>query len=71
VPGTNCQAPATVQAAVSGGCGWSGLLLCEVVLEFDVPELVHRPDLAQHPAVFVCVLQECHEIPWDLAASRY
>jgi hypothetical protein len=52
------------QAAEYRGTGQADGLVClcrvplvgEVVLQFDVPELVHRADLTQYPALFVRIL---------------
>lgn len=41
----------------------SDLLLGEMALQVDMPELVCLPDLPQHAALFVRVLQECHQVP--------
>ncbi|MEU6718397.1 serine hydrolase domain-containing protein [Nonomuraea sp. NPDC046802] len=51
-------------------------LLGEVTLKVDMTELVNRTDLAQDAAVFVGVLQKCHQVTGDVTphgqvSSRY
>ncbi|MFJ2730485.1 hypothetical protein [Streptomyces collinus] len=46
------------------------LLLGEMALQVDVPELIHRSDLPQNTATFMRVLQKHHKVPRDVTTHR-
>ncbi|MGW2786653.1 hypothetical protein ACWC3X_36485 [Streptomyces populi] len=46
------------------------LILGEMALQVDMPELVHRSNLPQHTATFMGILEKRHKIPREATAHR-